>query len=97
MSDYATGESRVTIPMGGSSALETGMLYTFIAIAGSGTAPADRVPHDMPASIPEDQAYFWSNRWQRSERAAEADLAAGRYRDFADAGEAIRHLLDGDR
>ncbi|MQA13758.1 MAG: AbrB family transcriptional regulator [Pseudonocardiaceae bacterium] len=29
-------------------------------------------------AIPADQAWFWSERWQQMERAAEADVAAGR-------------------
>jgi antitoxin MazE len=29
-------------------------------------------------TIPPDQAWFWSERWQRLERAAQADIDAGR-------------------
>ncbi len=29
-------------------------------------------------AIPADQIWFWSDRWQRMERAADADVAAGR-------------------
>ena len=32
-------------------------------------------PH---TAVPADQAWFWSERWQRMEREAEADLEAGR-------------------
>jgi AbrB family looped-hinge helix DNA binding protein len=28
--------------------------------------------------VPADQAWFWNQRWQRMERKADADLAAGR-------------------
>jgi len=28
--------------------------------------------------IPSDQAWFWTERWQRMEREADADVAAGR-------------------
>lgn len=28
--------------------------------------------------IPSDQAWFWTERWQRMEREADADIAAGR-------------------
>ena len=28
--------------------------------------------------VPADQAWFWTERWQRMEREADADLAAGR-------------------
>lgn len=30
------------------------------------------------ATVPKDQLYFWSKRWQEGERRAEEDLAAGR-------------------
>jgi bifunctional DNA-binding transcriptional regulator/antitoxin component of YhaV-PrlF toxin-antitoxin module len=29
-------------------------------------------------TVPADQAWFWSDRWQRMEREADADIAAGR-------------------
>lgn len=29
-----------------------------------------------------DQAWYWSDGWQRAEKEAEADLQAGRYKDF---------------
>lgn len=29
-------------------------------------------------AVPADQAWFWSERWQRMEREADADIAAGR-------------------
>jgi bifunctional DNA-binding transcriptional regulator/antitoxin component of YhaV-PrlF toxin-antitoxin module len=29
-------------------------------------------------SVPADQAWFWSERWQQLEREADADIAAGR-------------------
>ncbi|MFN2496051.1 MAG: hypothetical protein ABR608_09110 [Pseudonocardiaceae bacterium] len=29
-------------------------------------------------AVPASQAWFWSERWQRMERAADADVAAGR-------------------
>ncbi len=28
--------------------------------------------------VPSDQAWFWTDRWQRMEREADADIAAGR-------------------
>jgi hypothetical protein len=51
---------------------------------------------DIPAFIPADQAYYWSIRWQESERRALADLAAGRSRSFADPADAVRYLLGND-
>src|SRR5687767_1342173 len=29
-------------------------------------------------AVPADQAWFWADRWQQMERAADADVAAGR-------------------
>jgi len=34
--------------------------------------------------IPPDQAWFWTERWQRLEREAQADIAAGRVQQFED-------------
>jgi len=40
------------------------------------------------------QAYFFTERWQDGERAAEADLQAGRYDDFASMDDLIAALED---
>ena len=42
--------------------------------------------------IPPDQAWFWSARWQRMERAAQADLDAGDVAAFDDANAALTAL-----
>ncbi len=43
--------------------------------------------------IPQDQAYFWTEEWQKDERAAEGDVRAGRVSPaFDDADEAIAYL-----
>lgn len=42
--------------------------------------------------IPPDQAWFWSERWQRMERAAQADLDAGRVVEFSSVSEALAAL-----
>jgi len=42
--------------------------------------------------IPPDQAWFWSECWQRMEREAEADLAQGRVIEHADLSSAIENL-----
>ena len=45
------------------------------------------------------QAWFWTERWQTGERAADADIAAGRTETF-ETGEAflsaLRHAMDSD-
>lgn len=34
--------------------------------------------------VPADQAWFWTERWQRMEREADASFAAGRHKSFDD-------------
>lgn len=49
--------------------------------------------------IPPDQVWFWSDRWQRMEREAQADLESGRTFDFdslEDALAALDQLEPGD-
>ena len=43
-------------------------------------------------TIPPDQAWFWSQRWQLLEREAQADLDAGRVTDFERIAEALAAL-----
>jgi AbrB family looped-hinge helix DNA binding protein len=51
--------------------------------------------------IPPEQAWFWSERWQKLEREAQADIDAGRVSHYTNVDEAISDLerLDdaGDR
>lgn len=42
--------------------------------------------------IPPEQAWFWSERWQKMEREAEADLASGRVTEYADLSSALNDL-----
>ena len=42
--------------------------------------------------IDPDQAWFWTPEWQDGERAAEADLAAGRFRRFGSDEAFLAHL-----
>ena len=48
--------------------------------------------------IPPDQSWFWSERWQRLEREAQADLDAGRAVEYANLSEALAALdqLEGE-
>ena len=43
-------------------------------------------------TIPPDQAWFWTERWQKMEREAKAEIDAGREVEFDDVEEAIRAL-----
>ncbi len=42
--------------------------------------------------IPPDQAWFWSERWQRLEKAAQADLDEGRVVEFDNVADALSAL-----
>ena len=42
--------------------------------------------------IPPEQAWFWSERWQRQEREAQADIDAGRTEEFDDLASALAGL-----
>lgn len=59
-------------------------------------APAKTVSR-VPFSMPSEQSYYWSYRWQEAELAALADLDAGQFVDFdgTDANAAVRWLTDG--
>jgi antitoxin MazE len=39
-----------------------------------------------------DQAWFWTERWQRMEREADEDIAAGRILRFEDGESFLKHL-----
>jgi len=42
--------------------------------------------------IPSDQAWFWSEEWQKGEKEAEADIVSGRVKSFADVEELLEEL-----
>lgn len=44
--------------------------------------------------IPLDQAWFWTERWQKMEREVEEDIAAGRLHHYDSVDEAIAALDD---
>ena len=45
-------------------------------------------------TIPQDQAWFWTKRWQKMEREAQADIDAGRVSRYKDVDRAIEALED---
>jgi hypothetical protein len=60
-----------------------------------GSKEHDGVVERFPlASVPAGQRWFWTERWQRMEREAEAEVAAGRVRAYEDV-DALLTALDG--
>ena len=45
-------------------------------------------------TIDRSQAYFWTEQWQRGEKAVEEDLRAGRFQDYNNMDDLIRSLKD---
>ena len=56
------------------------------------TDESGRVVVSRAQLIPPDQAWFWTERWQQMEHEAQADLASGRVKDFADLSSALENL-----
>ena len=50
---------------------------------------------DAAQTIPPDQAWFWTERWQQMEREVQADYDAGRYKEFDNVEDLIADLNDG--
>jgi hypothetical protein len=44
------------------------------------------------SAVPADQRWFWSERWQRMEREADEDVAAGRVRRYNDVDDLLAAL-----
>jgi antitoxin MazE len=42
--------------------------------------------------IDKSQAYFWTKKWQEAEKAADADIKAGRVKTFKSAEELLKDL-----
>ncbi len=42
--------------------------------------------------LDKDQAWFWTERWQQGEKAAEEDIRAGRMNRFSDSKEAVSFI-----
>jgi AbrB family looped-hinge helix DNA binding protein len=47
---------------------------------------------DRLQTIPPDQVWFWTERWQQMEREAQADIEAGKVHRFSNVDDAIAHL-----
>jgi AbrB family looped-hinge helix DNA binding protein len=51
-----------------------------------------RVIVEQAKVIPPDQAWFWTDRWQKFEREVQADFDAGRIRHYANVDELLSDL-----
>jgi AbrB family looped-hinge helix DNA binding protein len=58
------------------------------------TDEAGRIVVSRAQIIDPEQAWFWSDRWQRMEQEAQADLDAGRIVEYANIAEALAALDD---
>jgi AbrB family looped-hinge helix DNA binding protein len=56
------------------------------------TDETGRVVVSRAQVIPPEQAWFWSERWQQMEHEAQADLASGRVKEFANLSSALENL-----
>lgn len=56
----------------------------------------ERYGSHVPSSVPRDQAYCWTERWQEGERAALRELARGEGVLFHSHEDAIRWLMSDD-
>lgn len=63
-----------------------------LAIGASSSIPEDRFPSRMPASIPENQRYFWTWAWQEGEAEADREFAGGNSREFGNFTDLARYL-----
>lgn len=58
------------------------------------TDEAGRVVVSRSQIIDPEQAWFWSDRWQRMEKEAQADLEAGRIVEYTNITEALTALSE---
>lgn len=54
------------------------------------------IPRGMPASVPADELFFWSAKWQADEVEAADDYQRGRVRHFENGREAANDLFTND-
>ena len=44
--------------------------------------------------VDKEQAWFWTEEWQKGERKADEDIKAGRVKRFKSADDAVKYLVD---
>jgi hypothetical protein len=57
-------------------------------------ADHDGPPAGIPESIPTDQLYYWSKKWQADQNESLAELERGESRIFTSTEDAIRWLVE---
>ena len=80
-----TGRGTITIPKDLRDGLPEGTVMDAVV-------RADGVLELRPQSSDPSQAWFWTKRWQRMEREADEDFAAGRYSTFDDVEDFLADL-----
>lgn len=82
------GKGQITLPKEVRSALDLneGVELAFHVNA-NGELVIERV-----VTVPADQAWFWTERWQKMEREAQADIDTGRVTRFEDADHVLQTL-----
>ncbi|MHB8618686.1 MAG: AbrB/MazE/SpoVT family DNA-binding domain-containing protein [Chloroflexota bacterium] len=80
-----TGRGTVTIPKDLRAGLPEGTVMDAVV-------RDDGVLELRPQSGDPSQAWFWTRRWQRMERQADQDYAAGRYQTFDDMEDFLADL-----
>lgn len=83
-------QDRYSVRAQGATAASSDRATVGRPVVTNSTAPA---PRGIPGSIPADELFFWTEDWRQSEGRAEADIRAGRVREFSNAHQAIRYLL----
>jgi AbrB family looped-hinge helix DNA binding protein len=58
---------------------------------------AGKIEIQQAVTVPAEQAYFWTERWQKMEQAAQADIDAGRVKRYHGVDEAVSALEHPDQ
>lgn len=66
------------------------------AVTNALTTVGDVSPIRIPISIPSNQLYYWTRKWQEGEQEALREIEAGKGRRFESARDAIHWLLSDD-
>jgi hypothetical protein len=75
-----------------------GSSETVVSTRTTVSSDVGRAPSRIPFSVPLDQAYYWSAKWQEAERRALDAIRLGDYVDFdsEDPNDVVRWMLSAD-